>query len=237
MKSSDVVLTKRGYVYYSYVITFSGASIDALNQLLMSEVATERTVGAIIIGQNKYSDCVETLCAALKVEKALYSKIAITEALANIGKAAVLPLVKLLGEIGTNQHKKLPTKPFNKKSYPLPRDIAARTLVKIGTFALNDLEVIFKTGCITQVSEAIDVFGHICFNIKSAQSSLCLLKCYKKYCKHDIIIWKILRAFSAFNEEKIYSILEDTIENSKTHQHVWEAKRSLIIISRCIKIA
>ena len=37
-------------------------------------------------------------------------------------------MVEYLGQIGNNQHKVLPTNGFNKKSYPLPRDIIARTL-------------------------------------------------------------------------------------------------------------
>ena len=184
----------------------------------------KRTAAAINIGQHKYIECVMTLCAAVEVEKALYSKIAISNALVNMGEVAIIPLINLLGVIGTNQHKKLPAKPFNKKSYPLPRDIAARALVRMGYSVLNELELIFKIGRITQVSEAIDVYGHICFNSEKTRSPSSLLECYIKYNQNDVVIWKLLRAFSAFGGHEVCSILENTIMNSKINQHVWESK-------------
>lgn len=230
MKSSKADLQKRGYVDDVYVKSFAETKPEKLCQLLTSDVAMARTASATIIGQQKLHDYIPMLCGALKVEKALYSKIAISESLSNMGEPAIMPLIELLGIIGNNQHKALPTKAFNKKSYPLPRDIAARTLVKIGEPALTQIETIFEQGKPHQILEAVDVFGHICFNSKKTFSSEALLNCYKKQIKNDVMVWKILRAFSAFKQDGITAILKDVANNSKVKQHRWEASRSLALL-------
>ena len=62
---------------------------------------------------------------ALKTEKKLYPKIELSELLCSCGQPAIKALIKQLGKIGNNQHKQIPNKQFQKKSYPLPRDLAA----------------------------------------------------------------------------------------------------------------
>ena len=55
-----------------------------------------------------------------------------SEALGKMGETSVPPLIKLLGQIGNNQEVELPKKYFNKRSFPLTRDMVARTIIKIG---------------------------------------------------------------------------------------------------------
>ena len=54
-------------------------------------------------------------------------------------------MVEYLGQIGNNQHTVLPTNGFNKKSYPLPRDIIARTLAHMKEDILPVLMDVLKT--------------------------------------------------------------------------------------------
>jgi hypothetical protein len=99
----------------------------------------------------------------LENEKKLYTKIALSEAIAEYGVLSLKYLIPLLGKIGKNQHKKLLWLISIKKSYPLPRDLAARTIIRIGEPTLPFLEEILVSGTYAQKIEVIDAIGHIVF--------------------------------------------------------------------------
>lgn len=109
---------KRGQVPSRKIERFNDLAVEDLMELLNSPDPKERTITATIIGKRKYIDFVLPLCEALKKEKSLYSRIAISEALGQIGEPAVVPLISLLGKIGNNQEKELPLKYFDKRNYP-----------------------------------------------------------------------------------------------------------------------
>ena len=71
---------------------------------------------------------VDKLCHQLAIEKKLYTKIALCETLAECAELSIEPLIGLLGRIGKNQETQIPEIGFYKVSYPLQRDIAARTI-------------------------------------------------------------------------------------------------------------
>jgi hypothetical protein len=198
--------------------------------LLESNNPKVRTSSATILGQRKSKKAIFALCEQLKNEKALYSKIAVSEALGKIGKPAIKELVKYLGEIGNNQHKTLPKKIFNKWSYPLPRDIIARTICKIGNCVLVDLNYVLVNGNKKQIYEAIDAIGYISFYSENKISFEVLEKSIKKYGDDEIIKWKITRALSAFPCRKSELVLLDILKTSKEAELKWEAVRSLGLI-------
>lgn len=83
-----------------------------------------------------------------------------------------------------------------------------------------------------QLLEAIDVMGNISYYYKNTESLNFLLNLFEGNKNDELMIWKIIRAFSAFSEPKIIKILEVVINDSKIEQHVWEAKRSLRLIKK-----
>jgi len=97
----------------------------------------------------------------LEKEKKLYTKIEICNSLVSYGKESVPELVKRLGKIVDSQHKHIPEAEFRKNSYSLPRDIAARTIIRIGRDALPLLTETLKSKDISTISEAIDKAGEI----------------------------------------------------------------------------
>jgi hypothetical protein len=139
MENIKVGWKKRGFASTYEIAFLNHHSNNELIDLLGSKNIGERTGAAKILGQRRIIDATLPLCKALKEEKALYTKIAISEALGNIGISSVKALIPLLGKIGKNQYTKLPEKPFEKWNYPLPRDIVARTIIKIGEHALVHL--------------------------------------------------------------------------------------------------
>ncbi|NQT29723.1 MAG: HEAT repeat domain-containing protein [Candidatus Saganbacteria bacterium] len=199
----------------------------ALIKLLGDRSPQKRTSAAKLLGKKQSIQAVPSLCQQLAKEKALYARIAISEALGNIGESALTELIKLLGKIGGNQHRELPTNIFRKWNYPLPRDIVARTIIKIGLPALKPLQNILKSGNETQVLEAIDAIGYISFNFKDQSSFPALVEALDKYKTHPVITWKIVRALEAFPHEESISLLQDFLLKSRVPALRWEAARSL----------
>lgn len=221
--------TKRGLTTVEYDNQFVELKDSDLFSLLKDSNPMKRTAAANIICRRKTADAVAPLCEALKTEKVLYSKIGICNALAAIGQPALPSLVLLLGAIGENRHRGLPEKGFYKVSYPLPRDIAARTIIRIGVPALKYLKQVFTGGEKDKILEAVDAAGHISFYSKDDSVKNDLIELYHKYSNDKMIIWKVLRSFQAFNTVEVNLILRDVIINSSIPAYRWEAARSLAL--------
>jgi len=137
-----------------------------------------------------------------------------------------------LGSIGKNQHHNLPSKPFKKDSYPLPRDIVARILVKNGIIAVPKIIEQIETLSRTQILESIDVLGHISFYTKDETALPVLLELYNNNKEDKVIIWKLLRSFSAFSNEEVTLILNKVKNVSTNKVFLWEVERSLGLIEK-----
>lgn len=218
---------KRGQVFEEEIENFNQASVEELLILLNSSEPQKRTIGATLIDKRKCIDLINPLCSALEREKALYARIAISEALGNMGQRAVDPLIVLLGKIGNNQESELPSKYCIKISYPLARDIVARTIIKIGEPAIPQLikKIEISDGFETQ--QAIDALGGIVnkTNDKSALPSM--LELLDKYSNNRVTVWKIVRALSGFKFIEVLGPLISVYENSVEPAIRWEAIRSI----------
>lgn len=209
---------------------FARKGNTTLTAYLRRENPRMRTSAAKILGQRQCLQAVMPLCQALQKEKTLYPKLAICEALSTIGKTSIPPLIKLLGRIGSNHENALPTKGFYKQSYPLPRDIAARTLIRIGEPALALLLLVLDTGESFQIEQALDAIGYISLYSGNSPALPHLIGVLQTYQEHEVICWKTIRAFEAFNDKQVIQILTEYL----LHHHIpafrWESARSLGII-------
>jgi len=220
---------QRGQPTPKEVASLSKFHLSELIKLLNNSDAATRSAAAIILGKRKNADAVKPLCRQLQKEKALYAKINICNALAEIGEPAVPELVSLLGKIGKTQHKSVEYKGFYKFSYPLPRDICARTLMKIGVPALKYLQKVINEASRTVASEAIDAVGHISFYSKDTSSVNVLLKALDVYKEDELIVWKIVRSFQAFNMPETNMVLYSIINGELYPLLKYEAVRSLAL--------
>ncbi len=196
-----------------------------------------RTSAAKILGKRSSVEAAGPLCRALEVEKKLYPRLAFCEALAAIGKPAVQPLVDRLGEIGRNHETALPTKGFYKNSYPLPRDIAARTLTLIGEPALPALLQSLDAKKRLAAEQAMDAIGHISRYSGNGSALPRLLHILEKKGLDERTHWKVIRTFQAFDDERVVRILSDNLRHHPTPAIRWEAARSLGIIGGARSIA
>jgi HEAT repeat protein len=225
---------RRGQISPEELNLFTEFSTRQLIGMLKEDNTKKRTIAAIILGDRRDERGIKPLCTSLKNEKALYSRIAMSEALGKMGEKAVPPLIELLGQIGKNQEDRLPQKYFNKKSYPLARDMAARTLIKIGSPANTHLiqTVEEKDGFKTQ--QAIDALGGIAAKTDDKIALPVFIDSIKRYSNNKITLWKIVRALSGFKYSKeamdpLIKILKDESEPAIC----WEAVRSLGRIGIC----
>lgn len=228
MKSSEAQLAGRGFVGPGEEEAYCFLTPEALLSLLESKLPTERTIAARLLAQWTDERAVAPLCKALLAEQKLYTKIEICNALAGFGSAAVESLIPLLGRIGNNQHQTIPNNGFNKKSFPLPRDLVARVLIRMGPVAVPALVKVLESGAASLVSEAIDALGYLGFYDSSINVFPHLQRCYQRYQHQPLMVWKIVRAMSGCDEAR------DFLESLyPTSQHIGikrEIDRSLKIL-------
>lgn len=231
MKSDINQLKSRGYVEDEDLLEYRDKSKEELFKLLQSKTPIERTIASKLLIKYKDTETMLALIRALLKEKKLYTKIALSESVSVYGEEASEVLIKHLGQVGKNQHGTLPKKKFGKKNYPLPRDIIARTICKIGTPALKHLRLCLKNSEYHQMLEAIDAIGFISFYAHNEESFDDLIDLFNRYESDDLMIWKLIRSLQGFTNEKSIEILNNYIESSII-QHKWEAERSLEQIRR-----
>ncbi len=222
---------KRGEVNQTDISNFDIITEPDLLLYLQSETAVERTSAAIHLRKYRNSNVVEKLSSQLKVEKKLYTKIALCDSLVECGELSIEPLIGLLGKIGKNQETTIPETGFYKISYPLPRDIAARTLCRLGFNAIVPLEnFTTSTQNMNALTQAIDAYGHIVFSNKIKRSSKPFQELYRKHPKNDLLKFKIARCLSGIHDEWaslfLFEILKTEYEGLQL-----EALRSLMLLN------
>ena len=206
MKSNLEQLKKRGYVEDKDLFKYENLSKNELLELLNSKVATKRTIGAKLLNSFQEPAVMNSLINRLIIEDKLYTKIAISESLGSFGEEASKELIQHLGNVGNNQHKSLPDKKFKKKNYPLPRDIIARTICKIGKSALNSLKNCLYNGDYNQILEAIDSIGYISYYEDDLTLEKDIINMIEKYKNDELMVWKLVRALQSFKGEYVKNL-------------------------------
>lgn len=229
MKSRIKQIENRGFVAVGIEEKYFDTTFEQRIVLLKSKLSTDRTLGARLLTGNSDLSTIAYLIDALIKEKKLYSKIEICNSLVSFGMDAVIPLIGLLGKIGNNQHKEVPETNFKKNNYPLPRDIAGRTLIRIGVKAIPDLLQVLDCNDSIQLSEAIDTIGFICFYEPQINVFRLLKKCFDSNADNDLIKWKIFRAMSAFPESETF-LREQLQLNNESFK--LEIERSLSLVRK-----
>lgn len=225
---------KRGEVSEEFVNQFYNLNSDQLCKSLQNSNAQIRSSAAIILGNQKDQKYVQLLINRLKIEKALYVKINLCNSIVNYGITIIPDLLELLGTIGINQHYDLPEKGFYKSNYPLPRDIIARIIIRMGEDALVPLAEFVKNRKGNILLEAIDVIGHISYYSKNISLEKVLINLYKNSDYNFVLKWKIIRSFQGFNTTAVQKILLTILSSEQIKQFKWEALRVLLIQNKLL---
>ena len=230
MNSLAIKRRERGEVNEADIAHFTSFDEPKLLFLLNSKLPVERSCAAIHLQKYQSPIVVGRLCHQLAIEKKLYTKIALCETLTKCADLSIVPLIGLLGQIGKNQETKIPETGFYKVSYPLPRDVAARTICRLGIGAILSLENFIKSSKdMKALTQAIDAYGHIIYSNKIKRSSLALQELYEKHPKNDFLKYKITRCLSGINDEWAKSFLFEIVQTGCQGIRL-EALRSLLLL-------
>jgi len=168
----------------------------------------------------------------LAAEKSLYTKIEICKMLENASVRTARKMISYLGKIGSNQHLFLPQNISQKSSYPLPRDIMARTLGKMSIDILPTMLETLDQSDTKIIREIIDTIGYMCFYNTIPNKGFVaekLLTCLDTYNEDDVIRWKIVMALSSFQEQNVMDRLKVISQTDDKELIRNEAKRSLAL--------
>lgn len=236
IKSNEQDLKKRGYVTKEQVKEYEGTPINTLITMLHATNPYKRTIAAKNLSTLD-NQVVDELLNQLAKEKCLYTKIAICETLELGDLSTATKMIKYLGVIGKNQYIELPDKVSAKKSYPLPRDIIARSLGKMDSSVFPALCNVLMTQDTIKIREVLDAIGFMVFyhrELSSEENQHIIYSTMKKFHNDDIILWKCILCLSAFPSEETKNILEEYNKPNNIlptdHIFVKEAKRSLNLI-------
>jgi len=237
MKSHLKTLQSRGYITENEIIRFRAYNDEELFKFTKSTRPLERTVAVNILSERKGvndKDFVSYLLKMLCMERKLYTKLEICKVLESGDSNTARQMVQYLGLIGNNQYRSLPENPSKKRSYPLPRDIIARTLANMNVDVLPVLIDVLDSGDEIKLSECIDAIGYFVFYHPNIDYKLALdsiLNIMVAYEDKDIIFWKCVVCLSAFKTERSIKRLQNIHQNSKSNLLILEAKRSLQLMN------
>lgn len=228
MKSDIHDLEKRGYVNEQDLQIGQSLSKEELCCLLHDESATNRTIAAFHLSALE-CDVLQALVIQLEQEKCLYTKLAICHSLEKGNRQTAKYLIRYLGKIGNNQHHKLPSKVSAKKSYPLPRDIIARTLGKMDIAIFPVLLEALQIEDRKVISEVLDAIGFMVFyhpNLANIENASHIYTIFTQYPEDSLLVWKALLCLSAFPLSTSKEILQ-SYSKHPTYLLQEEAIRSL----------
>lgn len=199
--------------------------------LVNSESPPRRTAAVRLLTAGHMPDdyIVNLLLERLCIEKHLYTRLEICSALENGDIDTAASMTRYLGCIGTNHHKSLPKSVSNKISYPLPRDIIARTLAKMDTSVFPALAEVLLSGVESKISEVIDSIGFMIFyngELSTLTNFQLIADTMEKFAYNEIIYWKSIICLSAFDLNESIKALDQIILKGGNLLLLQEASRS-----------
>lgn len=230
MKSSQEQLRNRGYAVPEEIERYREKSQQELLELLNHKEAVPRTAAASLLQMTPESEIpiAAALVQRLSIEKCLYTRLAICEALEKGSRETALQMISFLGKIGTNQHKDLPDRVSQKKSYPLPRDIIARSLAKMPPEVFPVLLHVLQEDDTEIICEILDAIGFMAFyhpQLSTPEHAKAVFAVIERCPDHKLLLWKAIQCVCAFPSQKTeWLLLEFSVQDTLLGK---EAKNSL----------
>ena len=235
--SKYIALRKRGMIEQADIDKYMVCNREELFAMTLVNEPVLRTVAFNILSKRYLNEEVFSnhLLNKLSVEKCLYTRLEICRILELGNLSTAEKMLEYLGTIGDNQYKELPNRSSKKESYPLPRDIIARTLANMNIVIFPMLITSLSSKPDLVIAEILDAIGFMVFyhqELATEENLKCILDCMDRYEKQPVIYWKIITCLSAFPQDKVHAILKLLIEESSEPLFVEEAKRSLALITK-----
>lgn len=231
MKSSPDKLKERGKIDKEELYQLTSLSKEELIQHMQMTPSIRSACIRLLSSQfHNDDDYTQILLNQLIKETSLYTKIEIQDQLSLYGDVALM--CQYLGKIGNNQYRKLPQRVSLKKSYPLPRDIIARSIAHMNISYFSDFVDIIPHLSTKQLQEAIDALGFLCFyhnELATSNIEEMIYQLINQYHDNDLIVWKLITCLSAFPNS--FSFLTRLKETQKHPTILMEVERSIKLIT------
>lgn len=198
-KCRQEALRRRGMASSAQRAALREAPQAELLALLQGDDACLRSAAAACLAP-AVDAVADALLAQLAREPGLYPRLAVCKALQGGNAQTAGRLAAYLGRIGHNQHRALPARPSAKRSYPLPRDLAARTLAKMDP-AVFPVLLAALAGEPRAVREALDAVGWMAFYhpaLATPEACGAVLAAVRRQPEDTVLLWKALLCLSAF---------------------------------------
>ena len=214
LKSTEKQLQARGAICQEKLEQYEKMQTQELFAHLDSKIAWQRTMAVHRLGEILDKDdekLIDILLPMLEKEKALYTKIEICQLLQQAGPKTCQKMIAYLGKIGDNQYKQVPSRISKKISYPLPRDIIARTMAKMNPVVFPTLLQLLETRQEDILVEGLDAIGFMVFyhpELASKENLEKIVSSCRKHSQDERIIWKCAMCFSAFPLQETQVVLE-----------------------------
>lgn len=214
MKSSQEQLRSRGYATPEEIRPYREKSQNELLELLNDKNAVARTAAASLLKMEPETEiqAAAALVKRLSLEKCLYTRLAICETLEKGGRETALQMIPFLGKIGGNQHKSLPDRVSQKKSYPLPRDIIARSLAKMPQEVFPVLLQVLQGDDAEKICEILDAVGFMAFyhpELSTPEHAEVVFAVMERCPNHELLLWKAIQCLCAFPSQKTERLLQE----------------------------
>lgn len=229
MKSTDEALKRRGLASEDDKKELSACSYTELTKALHSPAAHIRSAAAYHLRKSADRAADELLRQLVK-EKCLYTRIAICECLECGGLETAKKMTGFLGRIGNNQHRILPDKVSAKKSFPLPRDLMARSLGKMDPVVFPALLDVITGNEVMKIREVLDAYGFMVFYhtpLSTPDHCRYILTLPSRFPCDEILLWKSILCLSAFSCKESMDFLSQYAEEDTLFGQ--EARRSLAL--------
>jgi len=218
----------RGEIKAADLVPYRSMDEEDLIHLLHSSEATKRTVAGMLLSHIPTERTVKELCSRLQSEKKLYTKIAISESLIALQEISCPYVLALLGTIGNNQESEIPQKGFLKISYPLPRDLAARTLCRFDTkFLQRFIEHAYQLESHIALEQLIDAIGHMIYTNRVHTAASEIIPLYEKH-QTEMIKFKVIRCLSGIRDKEAEIFLYNSLI-TESGSMLFEVVRSVIL--------
>lgn len=219
MKTNLETLKKRGFITNNETESFFSHSKEELLNILNDKQAANRTAALYVLKKiSSINELDEILLEMLAKEKALYTKLEICNILTTGNELTIKRMIPYVGKIGNNQYHDIPPKVSMKKSYPLPRDIIARTMAKMNPQYFESILENLYCKDESVVAEIIDAVGWQVFyhqELAAEKYYQVIIDLLKKYQDNEFMLWKLIIALSSFNQA------EELLKN-------WECNNSIM---------
>ena len=228
--------TARGYASEEEAAAHAHLDTARLELLLDSTSALERTIAVRLLSKRigiEDTAFTRRLLGMLEREKSLYTRMALCSALESGDTYTAAEMIPYLGKIGGNQHTFVPDAPSKKTSFPLPRDIIARSLGRMAPTILPLLQQEIAEEHPVRLPEAIDAFGYlISRNEPLMLEEHCdlIARILDWHQDDPLIVWKCLVCLSAFHLEYSEGFLQDFLRRESNPLLCAEASRSLALV-------